>query len=1325
MRTLGLPPTDLPANTSAVVAKFNGDAYPDIVLVTAAGRQLVPGTPDGRFTGSPVTIEAAGGAAPTVQAAGDVDADGDQDVVGAGTGFVRVLLNNGGGTFTAAPVTGVPGTAKALTTADLDEDGKADPVAVMEDGRIVVVRSRGGVTDLPSGLAASSSAAVSADDLDGDSHLDLVAGNAASDALRVLSGNGAGGFCGPQTLPSPTFSSLGGVATGDLSGDGLADIAVVSIFGQRTDLLRNTTAIATTDAQIDLPHRGIWVSEAPFTASLSGAATDVEWDFGEGRTWTEGDLKNPECASFVRDDGGPTHAYSAVFAPKSVFALDPAEPFDADVTFGVAKGVDGSVPPEAPPNQTEVRRTYLVRARFTTPGGAKAIVARTVVVRPDTPPKPLVEPADAKGGVRYRGLSIFTSPSTDVDDVIDPERDEKGRDEIRSYQWDFRDGSPVVTTEAGIVAHDFLAGRLHGAPLLTDFIPTGADTSAQAASVAKQATALGAAGPAAWTGSQPVALTLTDRSGRTARKEFSFARQARIAPDPALVVTDAQDAKGKTQKLTVPIIAGKTQVKLDLSPTKVDRNGQLAFHVLQIGQPSPPPCPPLEKKKCTTGNKPALRPTTATLNGGPSYPTFVVSDEQLAQQGGIAKIVFPKSTAEGKPLSVLDTVYDESGAVGRTRYDGFVVQKPDAQCVNVQGREVGPAKLVFSGSCVNEYDGKKLLASTGTITLNGVKVRPEPGKAVVVAADCNGSGRVLSRNALPAKGSTCGPYLLRLTKAQGALEVLAGDDAVARIPEDKQGLLTREDSDGKALPFAGSGERYQGFEVKGGATLAFESGGGGKSAKGTLEFDVDFPKALAPPGVAPTTGHTTVVAYDFPKEIIVSEFNGYAIKAVTAGKEPAPPAPKIETPKELNVGPIPLGGLTPFTYDPATDTFAATAKDVPIPVLPGATASLTVVLRDGGLVRVEGDADVSPVPLAVPVLYLTGFGFTIEPQGKGLRLQGRAKFGDPSGLILAGEGAVTSDLSSDFSLAITGSATIVKLLPAQAFLTYAGGGVKFGASTGASFGPVSFSAALNGGFKAADGDKPAGFQIGGNGRACLFVCLGINGLASERAVAGCGSVDLVFTTLTAGFGYVFGKGPNVFVGSCNLSPYQSAASLREANADGSFRVPLRAVTEAISVKVVADGPLRAGTVPQVEVLDADKLVVARTTPELGATSTTGNVRGDEVDQHVYVEQDPTDSVVRFLIPKPRDGGFKGAYTVRRMSDSDPAITSTQVAYSDPAVDNRIFSAVSLEPLTKPETKAVVAKKIPIVGIHPSDPSNVSKGFSAAGVSVPSTVEPED
>ena len=1293
----------LPDNTSSVVAEFNGDAYPDIVLVTAAGRELVPGSSSGDYIDDPVTIEGAGNPAPTVQAAGDTDGDGDQDVIGAGPGFVRILRNDGGGAFTPLDATGVAGTPAALTAADLDEDGKADPVVLMEDGRIVVVRSSGGVTDTPSGLAAApgNAGAVRAADLDGDAHLDVVAGNASGGltALRVLTGSGSGDFtCGSQGLPSPTFGALGGIAVGDLSGDGLADIAVSSANGSQVDLLRNTTAVTTTDAEISLPNEAKWVSEAPFVATLNGQATDVEWDFGEGRTWTEGDLADPECRTFEPDPGGAVHAYGAVYAPKSIFEPKNDTPFDPLVIEGVAPGVDGSVPPIAPtepPGQAEVRKTYLVRARFTTPSGAKAIVARTVVVRPDTAPKPVISLSDP---LDYSGTTIFRDGS------VEPDGD-AGRDQIIRAQWNFLDGSPVVEQGPGNLSHNFFLARLNGRAPLNQLVPTGTGAQKAAAVEAAAAALQDVAGPAYWKGDQGVALTVTDRSGRTGSKLFTFPRAPRTVPRPALSVPGATGAKGK-QKLTDPIVAG-TPVDLDLRPSKLGRNARLAFHVLRAGLPKNPPC--AAGQKCKKKVEPALR----TQVGEP----VVVSEKELFAGGGKAAYTFPTVSPEGEPYSVLDTVYDETGAVGRTRYDGFKVVKGSGACTKVRGREFGESGLVLSGTCVDVSDGAQLYASAQPVTINGLKIRPPEGNVIVVAACKGGSARILVRPAAPPAGANCGRYLLRLTRSVGPLAVLAGDEAIATIPADDQGKLTQKANNNRFRAFPAA-DRYQGFPVEGKtATLVFSSGGSGKPAIGRLLFTVKFPDALSASPSTTNTGATKVSGRDLPDEVVVTEFDGFTAKVPKARAAQAKaPEPQIKPPNTLMLGPIDLSSIAgdAFKYDAGTDTFSATAKDIPLP-LPGGSATIRVILKDGELLRADGDVGGLTIPIT-PAINLTGFGFTIEQQAQGLLLQGRANFGDVSGLILTGQGRVTSLLSSDFSLTIDGTGTIVQLLPVHASLGYSGGGVKFGAGTGASYGPVSFSADLRGAFA---GD---GFQIDGEGRACLFACLKINGLASERGIAGCGSVDLVFTTLVAGFGYLF-KGPvNTFVGSCNLSPYASNIATRRAGEEGTFSVPPRVVSDAISIRVGAAGPLRPGATPQVQVRDSNGVLVAQTTSELGATSTTGNLT-DGTDYHVFVEQDASDGVVRFLVPKP-PGGFTGDYKVERLDGSSIAIAKPDVAYTDPPVEKAV-AAAALTELTPDQIADVKAKRLPILGSHPSDVGNTGPKLALLNGQAPATVEPAD
>ncbi len=65
------------------------------------------------------------------------------------------------------------------------------------------------------------------------------------------------------------------------------------------------------------------------------------------------------------------------------------------------------------------------------------------------------------------------------------------------------------------------------------------------------------------------------------------------------------------------------------------------------------------------------------------------------------------------------------------------------------------------------------------------------------------------------------------------------------------------------------------------------------------------------------------------------------------------------------------------------------------------------------------------------------------------------------------------------------------------------------------------------------------FYAEGSGSACLFICLGVKGLISNEGVAACGSISLIFVTLSAGVAVIW-SGPNsgvhLFTG-CDLTPY--------------------------------------------------------------------------------------------------------------------------------------------------------------------------------------------
>ena len=161
-------------------------------------------------------------------AAGDLTGDGFPELVTpqADTGTVAVLANHGDGSF--APPQPIPAgdSPQAVVVADLDADGDGDlAVAHSNPGRVVVLLNAGGGTFAEpvahdTGLARPF--AVLAGRLDADEAVDLAVADSLGVALLINEGQGSFGLPVSFALTG-TVSS---VSTTDLEGDGDLDVAV-------------------------------------------------------------------------------------------------------------------------------------------------------------------------------------------------------------------------------------------------------------------------------------------------------------------------------------------------------------------------------------------------------------------------------------------------------------------------------------------------------------------------------------------------------------------------------------------------------------------------------------------------------------------------------------------------------------------------------------------------------------------------------------------------------------------------------------------------------------------------------------------------------------------------------------------------------------------------------------------------------------------------------------------------------------------------------------------------------------------------------------------
>jgi tetratricopeptide (TPR) repeat protein len=167
-------------------------------------------------------------------ASGDIDGDGDPDVALIdGRGKLHVFANGRLGQFRPRTLPqGLGGRFVALASADIDNDGLLDFVALREDGSVMRLSDRDGGSGWDAGEVVKADAGGSPTllvaDLDNNGSLDLVVG----DGQIFL---GADGHFQRLTNPAPVV----GASLADVDGDGRLDLVGLSASGAPVELLNH------------------------------------------------------------------------------------------------------------------------------------------------------------------------------------------------------------------------------------------------------------------------------------------------------------------------------------------------------------------------------------------------------------------------------------------------------------------------------------------------------------------------------------------------------------------------------------------------------------------------------------------------------------------------------------------------------------------------------------------------------------------------------------------------------------------------------------------------------------------------------------------------------------------------------------------------------------------------------------------------------------------------------------------------------------------------------------------------------------------------------
>jgi len=260
---------------------------------------------------------------PLAIAVGDLDGDGDLDVISASRFDFEVAwyANDGSGNFAAQQVIAVlPGEAQGIAVADLDGDADIDVMSSSDSNEIFWHENDGaGVFAAAQSISSAvvSPRTLTAGDVDGDGDLDVLCASQGSDKVAWYeNSDGLGGF-GTEHVISTAAAGVVGVIFVDLDQDGDLDVASASTGDDKVAWYENVDGL------------GFFSIPASITTSAVGAISVVAGDMdGDGDPDLLFASQNDDTLAWSRNE--KIHR-SAAFPASTLVTTDVLDPSDAIV----------------------------------------------------------------------------------------------------------------------------------------------------------------------------------------------------------------------------------------------------------------------------------------------------------------------------------------------------------------------------------------------------------------------------------------------------------------------------------------------------------------------------------------------------------------------------------------------------------------------------------------------------------------------------------------------------------------------------------------------------------------------------------------------------------------------------------------------------------------------------------------------------------------------------------------------------------------------------------------------------------------------------------